>query len=329
MAGCTTTARNLLTAPQAVHISGSDLDTAEPAIAAAPHGGVFLAWVEHGEGKAADIFVQKCDTDGKPTGQKVRVNSEAGQATAWRGDPPSVTVGADGVVFVAWSASLKSEVAHGSNILLSISRDDGKSFSAPVTVNDDKYPAMHGMSSLAVSEDGRVFVVWLDERFLQTPEKMAADKAKAEAKAKGETKEEKHVHMEANREVYFAVSNDGGKSFSANQKLAADVCPCCKTAVTVAPNGRVYVGWRQVLPNEFRHIAVTSSDNNGGSFSAPVVVSDDQWQITACPVSGPALKVDANNALTVAWFTGGARGVSGVTRPTPPTRAKPLLRVIL
>ena len=312
LVGCTTAAKTLLTIPQAIQISGPGIDTAEPAIAPATDGSVFLAWVEHGEAKAADVFVQKCDSEGRPAGQKTRVNPNVGEATAWRGDPPSVSVGSDGAVYVVWSASLKSELSHGSNISLSVSRDDGKSFSAPVVVNDDKYPAMHGMSSLAVSKDGGVFVAWLDERFLQTPEKMAADKAKAEVKAKGEAKEEKHVHMESNREVYLAVSNDGGKSFTANKKIAADVCPCCKTALTVAQNGRVYVGWRQVLPGEFRHIAIASSDDKGVSFSAPVIVSDDQWQISACPVSGPALKVDENSALTVAWFTSGASGVSGV-----------------
>lgn len=81
--GCTTNAGTLLITPPAVQISSPALDTAEPAIAAAPDGGVFLAWVEHGEGKAADIFIQKCDSDGKPVGQKSRVNETVGQATAW------------------------------------------------------------------------------------------------------------------------------------------------------------------------------------------------------------------------------------------------------
>ena len=315
LAGCSTNAGSKVAEPAAsVQVSAGETEAVESAIAAAPSGAIFTAWVEHGKDKSMDAFVQKFDANLKPSGEKVRINPVAGNAKAWSGDPPTVAIGNDGSVFVGWTAKAGSEGGgQGNDLFLSVSRDDGKSFSTPVKVNDDPYPAAHGMHSLAVDKDGRVFVAWLDERYLQTPEKIAADKAKAEAKAKGGAKDEKHAaHVEPNAEVYFAVSNDGGKSFSANKKLAADVCPCCKTAVTVGPDGRVYVGWRQVLPNDFRHIAIASSTDDGGSFSAPSIVSDDQWQLSACPVAGPSLQVTANNTLKVAWFTAGAGGPAGV-----------------
>lgn len=297
--GCTTNAGNLFSKSQTVLISAPEADTAEPALATAPDGGVFVVTVEHGEGKAANVYLHKFDGGGKSVGEKVRINPEAGQATAWRGDPPSISVGADNAIYVVWSVRAHSAAGHGSNINLSVSRDGGKTFAAPVKVNDDALPAVHGMSSLAVDKNGRVYVAWLDERYLKK-----AEKPKVEG--------EQHKHTEDNREVYTAVSNDGGKSFLPNKKLAQDVCPCCKTSLAVAPDNRVYVSWRQVLPGDFRHIAVASSEDGGVNFTAPVIVSDDQWEIAACPVSGAPLLTTANNNLKIVWFTGGASGAPGL-----------------
>jgi hypothetical protein len=97
------------------------------------------------------------------------------------------------------------------------------------------------------------------------------------------------MHTESNRVAYFASSADGGRTFSRNVKLAGEVCPCCKTSLAVGEDGRVYAAWRQVMPGNFRHIAVASSGDGGETFNAPTVVSDDRWELRGCPVSGPAL----------------------------------------
>ena len=121
-----------------------------------------------------------------------------------------------------------------------------------------------------------------------------------------------HEEAEPNSEVFFAASNDGGKTFSKNIKLSSEVCPCCKTNLTVDKNGKIYASWRQVVGDNFRHIAVASSENFGESFSNPVIVSDDQWQINACPVSGAPMKIDNENNLKIVWFTGGKAGNPGL-----------------
>jgi hypothetical protein len=66
------------------------------------------------------------------------------------------------------------------------------------------------------------------------------------------------------------------------------------------------------LPGEYRHIAVASSGDGGATFSAPLIVSDDQWVIAGCPVSGPALSVAVDGALRVMWYTAGERGTPGL-----------------
>ncbi|HEY0544701.1 MAG TPA: sialidase family protein [Pyrinomonadaceae bacterium] len=301
MSGCTQQ-RNVpekaASAPQPVRVSAENTDAAEPAVAMARDGSAFVVWVEHRAEGQADVLLKKINPDGTQAATPVRVNPEVGLATAWRGDPPSVAVGADAAIHVAWTARIKSQ-GHESNLYLSTSRDGGVSFEPPVKINDDEKPAVHGMHSMTLDKDGRIYLAWLDERNLSP--------AAPTEKHRGEM----HA-MESNRELFTAYSEDGGRTVSRNQLVAREACPCCKTALAVAPDGRIYVGWRQVLKGDYRHIAVASSVDKGQTFSAPAIVSDDQWVIAGCPVSGPALLAAENGKLRVLWYTEGVAGERGL-----------------
>ena len=283
--------------PQPVQISAAGIDAAEPAIVSARDGTFYVAWVNH-DAKQADVMLARFNAAGESQGSPVRINRQQGVATAWRGDQPSLAVAPDGAVHVLWTARVDAGEKHGTDVYLSSSTDRGQSFTTEVKVNDDKAPGAHGMHSLAVAADGRIYAAWLDERNVHVP--------------KPSEKGEGH-HMESNRDLYLAFSTDGGRSFSTNKKVASDACPCCKTALTVSPDGTLYAGWRQVLPGSFRHIAVTGSTDQGKSFSAPVIVSDDHWVLQGCPVSGPSLAVDgASGNLRVVWFAAGEGSAAGV-----------------
>lgn len=279
-------------------ISAEGTDAAEPALVAGRDGTAFVAWVEH-RGKEADVWFAHLGGDGQRRGQPVRVNAKAGEATAWHGDPPTLAVAPDGTIYIVWTARA-AEKGHANTLYLSASRDGGQSFAAPVKVNDDEKPCAHGMHSLAVASDGRVYVAWLDERNVAPPPPAPPNSG--------------HAQKESNSEVFFAASSDGGRTFSANRRIASEVCPCCKTSLAVGADGRVYASWRQVLPGEFRHIAVASSTDGGETFSQPVVVSDDKWQIAGCPVSGAALFAATDGALHVLWYTAGEAGTPGLYR---------------
>lgn len=301
--------------PHSIRISAPEIDAGEPAIAAVADGGVFAVWVEHGANKTADVFLQKFDAGGKPSGEKTRVNPNAGEAAAWRGDPPTIKVAAaDGAIYVGWTKRVKTEAASGTDFYVSVSSDGGKTFQSTAKINDDSAPASHGMHSLAVDKNGKIYAAWLDERNIKKPAHAQNDASSGFQYVKAQhAPPPEHAKQEAepNSEVFFAVSSDGGKTFSPNKKLAHDVCPCCKTALLAAPDGKIYAAWRQVVGDNFRHIAVASSADGGASFSAPAIVSDDRWQIAACPVSGASLWANGDT-LRVAWFTAGAAGVPGV-----------------
>lgn len=285
-----------------LRVSAENADAAEPALATASDGTAYVVWVEHRENKEADVMLAHLDSEGRMSSASVRVNPQEGSATAWRGDPPTVKVAPDGTVYVGWTARITGSQAHGNDLYVSASRDGGRTFEQTVKVNDDDKQVVHGMHSLAIGADGHIYVAWLDERNVVKP-------PSSENKMDGMQKME---HMEANREVFMSFSTDGGRTFSPNRRVAKDACPCCKTALAVSADAHVFIGWRQVLPGEFRHIAVASSADGGKSFAQPVIVSDDRWMIAACPVSGPALLVGDDNALRVVWYTEGEKGSPGI-----------------
>ncbi|HJS25090.1 MAG TPA: sialidase family protein [Pyrinomonadaceae bacterium] len=301
LAGCkrftTTHGAEAHTPAGPVQISAAGIDAAEPATASAADGGFYVTWVNH-DTKQADVMLARFNHDGAMQGSPVRVNRQPGVATAWRGDQPSIAVAPDGALYVLWTARVDAGSKHGTDVYLSASNDRGQSFASEVKVNDDKAPGPHGMHSLAVAADGRIYAAWLDERNVQTP--------------KPSTKAEGH-HMESNRDLYLSYSTDGGRTFSANRKVASEACPCCKTALAVSADGTLYAGWRQVLPGSFRHIAVASSTDGGTNFSKPTVVSDDHWVLQGCPVSGPSLSVDrSSGSLKVVWYAAGEGNAPGL-----------------
>lgn len=271
-----------------VQVSSPASNAAEPAVAAGKDGSLYVVWVDHSDEKHPNVMLQRFGADAKPIAAQVKVNPDADAVKSWFGDPPSVAVDRGGAVYVGWNRANKG--SRGNDLVLSVSHDGGDTFNESVKVNDDSAPASHGMHSLALDEAGRVYMAWLDERNIKKPERTGGSH---------------HEAAEPNSEVYFSSSSDGGKTFAKNKKLGSEICPCCKTSLLTAKDGRVYVGWRQVLTGDFRHVAVAHSNDQGETFSDGVIVSDDKWQINACPVSGAALTMSDDATLSVVWYTSG------------------------
>jgi hypothetical protein len=284
-------------AAEAMRVTPEDVDAGEPDIAVDAGGSIYLVYAEHLDGRSADVKLLRLGAYQKSIGQPVKVSDGSGDATIWTGDPPRMAVSGQNV-YIAWTRKLRDVSRGGNDLMLSISRDQGSTFEPPVRVNDDSVPASHGMHSLGVGQNGHVIMLWLDERSL--------------AKNPGSASSNEHGMTEPNAEVYYAVSKDSGQSFGANKRLAGDVCPCCKTALLIDSEGTVYAAWRQVIGGDYRHIALARSDDGGENFANPVIVSDDRWQLNACPVSGPALISPQPGTVDIIWYTAGRAGQSGM-----------------
>lgn len=219
---------------------------------------------------------------------------------------PKIAV-AGGRIYVSWNQALEQRFS--GNIRFAVSVDAGKSFSSPMTVNVDPDPASfsHRFDALTATADGRVALAWIDKRGMAAAEK----------------KSEKYTGAA----IYTAESRDGGKTFEPNRKLADHSCECCRLAIARDPDSTPVVMWRQVFGKNTRDFALAR-------FGEPLQrVSEDGWNIDACPHHGGALAVDSKGSRHLAWFTGAEsapglfyRRMDGETLTSPLTFGDPELQ---
>jgi len=79
------------------------------------------------------------------------------------------------------------------------------------------------------------------------------------------------------------------------------VCDCCNTA-TVATDSLIMVAYRDRSEHEIRDIGYVIKPN-GKDWSTPKLVHADNWEISGCPVNGPALAANANGDIAIVWYT--------------------------
>lgn len=230
---------------------------------------------------------------------EVAVNADAENVRAEGQSRPQLAVHGEHVA-VLWSQALEKRFA--GHVRFARSTDAGRTFLAPVTVNDDRQDIGHAFGALAMGDDGRLAIAWLDAR------------DSAAAKAAGNTWN--------GSSLYYVLSTDHGASFTPNTRLAAHTCQCCRIALDVAPDGTPVAFWRHVFGADTRDFAMASLLPG----STLVRASEDGWHLDGCPHHGGAMAIDARGRRHLAWFTGGGkapglyyRRVDGtrMTRPVP------------
>jgi hypothetical protein len=183
-------------------------------------------------------------------------------------DLPALAEDANGALYAAW-------VQHRGGALdakLAVSRDGGRTWSAPVALNRDMAIAEHAFISLAPHANG-VAAVWLDGR--NKPDERHGDS----------------MLRLADVDAHGALTNE--------RTLDGRVCDCCATAAVQARQG-LLVAYRDRSASEVRDISVVRETK--GTWSEPRDVAKDGWTIKGCPVNGPQL--DARGDLVAAaWFT--------------------------
>jgi hypothetical protein len=106
------------------------------------------------------------------------------------------------------------------------------------------------------------------------------------------------------RQLYLMKLDSDGKELTKNYSVGKGLCECCKLGVAFADGGKtVYLVDRQVDDNQIRNHVLRKSIDGGKTFPAPVVISDDGWQVPSCPHSGPSIGRNSRGWLHVTWFT--------------------------
>lgn len=222
------------------------------------------------------VLVSYSDDKGKNFSKPAKVNRESENIAADGDNRPKIVVNKDGLIYVSYTQSLTKP--YSGNIRFSRSIDGGKSFSEPITVNDNREIISHRFDALGVNERGQIYIAWLDKR----------DSSAAEKKGQKYT----------GAGVYYAVSENGGERFGTNIQAAEHSCECCRIAMAIGPDGTPAIFWRHVYGKNVRDHAMLRLDGK----SQPVRVTYDNWEVDACPHHGPALSISSDGIYHFVWF---------------------------
>ena len=222
------------------------------------------------------IYVSYSDDHGITQSVPAKVNAEP-EDILGDGENRAKIIARKGVIYISYTQWLGKPMA--GDIRFSRSTDGGKSFSTPITVNDNREIISHRFDSMVVNGKGHIYIAWLDKR-----EQSAAEK-----------KGEKYNGSA----IYYAMSDDGGVSFRRNVKIADHVCECCRTAMAVDTDDYPVVTWRHIYDNNIRDHALVKLDGK----MTPVRVSNENWNIAACPHHGPSLSIAQDGIYHAAWFS--------------------------
>lgn len=236
--------------------------------------GTLYAVTKHGE----HVMLYRSADEGRSWSAPTVVNGVAETVSADGENRPKIVV-AGAALLVTWTHPLSKPFS--GEIRLARSVDGGASFSPPLTVHADRSEITHRFETPLVAGDGRVYIAWIDKRDLE------AAKA-ANAPYRGAA-------------IYAAVSDDGGRSFRPETRVADHSCECCRIAAATDTDGAPLILWRHVFePNERDHaLARLAAD---GRVPAAVRATFDRWQVDGCPHHGPALAVAADGTRHAVWF---------------------------
>lgn len=252
---------------------------------------VAVAWGATAEGKG-DVYVATSDDEGATFGLPVRVNTVPGDGRLNGEIPPRVALyrpagAARPEVVVAWNAKDR-----GTEVKIARSRDGGRTFAAPSSLQAAGAAGDRGWHSLTLDAQGTAHVVWLDHRGL------AEAKAAASAAAPDHHADHDGVAMAQKSRLVYATA---GASAAPEQLLTSGVCYCCKTALVATSRG-VLAAWRHVYGGNMRDIAFSWLGRPGAA-AAPARVNEDGWAINGCPDDGPAMAVSAQDRVHIVWPT--------------------------
>ncbi len=249
-----------------------------PHLAVTMDGRAVMSWLEPTAGDAHAVKYALLD-GGRWSEPKVVAESD-GWFVNWA-DFPSVVPVTDDHWVAHWLVK-RPGGTYSYDIAMSISGDGGTRWPAPLTPHTDGTPTEHGFISI-FAWSGDIGAVWLDGRNM-VPDMPGAQPHGGGASYGGMT-------------LRFArLAYDG--EILEDGEIDALVCECCQTDVAMTARGPV-VAYRDRTRDEIRDISVSRYVDGG--WTEPVMISDDYWNIPACPVNGPTLAADGDTVI-VAWY---------------------------
>jgi hypothetical protein len=186
----------------------------------------------------------------------------------------SLAVGADGAIAAAWRHVYPGQMR---DIAFTMSRDGGRSFTAPVRVSEDRWMldgCPENGPAIALDATGAVHIVW--------PTLIPGSRP----------------NSEGTPALFYAMSRDG-RTFTPRRRLATEGTPR-HPQLALGPNGGLVATWDEGAAGLRRVVTASGTTDNGGAprLSRQVVSGAE-------PATYPAI-ARAEGGFVLAWTSGPA-----------------------
>ena len=226
---------------------------------------LYVTW-QDARNDDGDIYFSYSIDDGNTWSNEVQVNRLSENNTIqWY---PDIACDSNGVIYVVWADNTDDHW----DILLSKSKNKGVTWSSPTLVNDATDPE-RGFNQLkpSIAVDGidRIFVSWEDDRM-------------------------------ADKQIFFAISMDGGKSFSKDLQVSkwSPGVNAKNPKINADQKGNSFLVWEEDYFGKY-NVFYSHSIDNGNSFSKPVQVNNESDKCS--PEAAPVVVVDTRGNIFVSW----------------------------
>jgi hypothetical protein len=254
----------------------------------------------------------------------VPISSPGAQVSSHGENSPTLAI--NGIEFYAlWE---QNNAQGGTDLMFARSLRFGRKFDAPIKVTDKEKPSGNAFSHLAVAPNGDLYAAWLDGRNPQGTMPGTSHVYLAKSTDKGATFG-KNIPLTKNvcpccrptvafgangevfvswrgvaegdvRDIFVATSTDGGQTFSAPVRVAADnwkISGCPHSGASMALKGkRLYVAWHSEGDGTNAGVRLAWSDDGGKTFARPVIASGN-----ILDTNHPALSVSEDGRVLMVF----------------------------
>jgi hypothetical protein len=259
--------------PVIIDLPTACLQGGMPNLTTTDDGRVYLSWIEFLNDSTDALYFSVLEHDRWSSPRTIATGSD--WFVNWA-DFPSLAVFRGNQNFMAahWLRKRGAGI-YEYDVHIAISQDKGRHWRETFIPHRDSIAAEHGFASFVPLRDDRMFVTWLDGRYM--------------GDASG--------HLHGPMTLRAAVFDTEGR-IDREWELDPRVCECCQTSAAITRRGVVVV-YRDRSEDEVRDIAIVRHDRN--TWSTPQIVYPDRWQIAGCPVNGPAVAAH-EDTVAIAWY---------------------------
>lgn len=245
------------------------------------HNDPVVVWTEK-ENNQRTLFFATLSRNGKSASRRISIPLPIDVATHAEG-MPKVAFKNDGSIIAAYEKNAPTKQnKYASAIYYVMSNDSGISWSKERFLHSDTTGGKsRSYFDIERLPDGEIGASWLD------------------VKLNNET---------GGRSVRFAKTSPD-KGFSNEVLIDSSACQCCRIDVYSDKSENIFIAYRGLVKGsvgrQIRDMMIATSTDYGVTFSFPVTISADNWNIDGCPHTGASLCSNKAGLISL-WYTEGS-----------------------